>query len=250
VAITSTIAFVVRRLRLERELIDAEDPAAGSEMFTIRGAVDGIRRGIAAIRARTRRSTVIVATVAVLAAVGAVTPLAPPQPERVAEVQPPAQPITRRDQPVTAGVTSPRPASVSRSHYRVKSIHAKQFVAGGPSGGAFLIEATFEDGDAIELPSLAGLAMIPRGWHAEVDVLIDEPAATRGTFSVTPFVDQAERKQLTERVGSAHFSADACGARGRALGLRIEPGALPPGRHTWTFIVQPTLEPAWCDEAP
>src|SRR5436309_3171984 len=35
-AIALTIALVVRRLRIERDRIQAEDPAAGSEMFTLR----------------------------------------------------------------------------------------------------------------------------------------------------------------------------------------------------------------------
>ena len=38
--LVATVAVVVRKLRNERDLLEAEDPAAGSEIFTIRGFID------------------------------------------------------------------------------------------------------------------------------------------------------------------------------------------------------------------
>src|SRR5262249_29822820 len=64
--IAATLAVIARRLRIERDRIQAEDPAAGSEVFTLRGVVRQVRAAFLRCRAFVRwhrRAFVVVAAV-------------------------------------------------------------------------------------------------------------------------------------------------------------------------------------------
>ncbi len=149
--------LIVRTLREERALLEVEDPAAGSELFTIRGLLRELRSGVVIVASHlvklsTRQRAVVAAVVTVGIGAGFVVHARHDavRAGRAAELQhvsPPLVPAIQNDFPIDL------PYSVVRN------------------GDRFEVDATLEGRDLI-VPMI-GFSEIPLNWSATLEVTID-----------------------------------------------------------------------------
>ena len=216
--IAATLALVGRRLRFERAQIHADDPAAGSEVFTMRGLVRRIRSTIVAIRPRLTRVNVV-RVVAVGAALVAASW------GRVPSSRAAHRTARLAHAPVIApGTPGAAPES---STYTVQRVD-----------GALHIAIKFRDRQGVVIPTLPGLDQVPVGWRVRLDV--NTGSNDSGDLVVT---FRAERRLLSIGDG-VHMSSDVCDDADRSTSLRIESATEPPDEAL--LIVHPTLELADC----
>lgn len=217
----ATAAFVVRKLRVERDLLQAEDPAAGSEIFTIRGFIRQLRASLAPIGARVRRVRpvwVLVTGLLVIAGFTATKLLTQT-----------ALPNTRSAAAVAA------PTSTQQSMPDL-----------GPSGSRWSLQPTGEgrlkldlelvDDRPIGIPMVGGLAHVPTGWSARIT--LDQ---TEGL----PLRVGAIASETTSPLGiesDAVLTIESCGMSQPPLGVRVQG---PPGHYV--LYVQPMLIPTSCN---
>ena len=222
--LAATIAVVVRRLRSEREWIDADDPAAGSKLFTLRDAVAAVRRAYGFIRPRVRRSTVMVAAVCAALVVAAATSMgnleiSPRLPIVPAAQAAPGAPLGLEEK--TSPDLAPR--------YRVESI----------GEGQVYMNVELENGATVEIPGIAGLEAVPAGWHARIVVRLAGSAP--GPVRVTPFVGQV-RTNLENQADAIISTIEVCGPHPGQLGLHVgAPGNWPEGRSAVSLVIEPQL---------
>ena len=214
-----SVGLIVRTLRTERALLEVEDPAAGSELFTIRGMLRELRSGMVAAKQQVmRRSPRARLTAMSLIAIGAASfgvvrarhaataALAAP----VVLAQPPLRPSIQPDFPTDL------PYAVVRS------------------GDRFEITATIEGTDLV-VPMI-GFAELPLNWSVTLQVEVDAGAVG---------VHVAEETvRMTPDSGKRLFTVNAC--RGsQPLALHLLRGVADP-EHVRLFVV-PTLTVAHCE---
>jgi hypothetical protein len=253
-AISAVGAVIVRRLRRERTLIDVADPAAGSELFTIRGAIRALRAGLARTRAglaamvagvqRAGRGTHLV--ISAIAAIAAATIVAAtmfsrstprdddaararlsamPHPTAVASVQPAPSPSPEHP------LALPTPPPPSPSPFHVEA-----------AAGSFWYEVTLDDHGNAWLP-IVDVTTLPRGWQAELDVELVSPDRERG-IRVT--VDEASTDasvELGPRGRVTKLTIDAC-LQPKALGFAVAAPHL--ARKRVTLRVSPVVHVGSC----
>lgn len=232
--LAATIAVVVRRLRIEREWIDADDPAAGSKLFTLRDAVAAVRRAYGFIRPRVRRSTVMVAAVCAALVVAAATGMGNLE-------------ISPRLSIVQAAQSAPLPAlglegkpmsTYVAPRYRVESI----------GEGRVYMTVELENGATVEIPGIAGLEAVPDGWHARIVVRLTGSAP--GPVRVTPLVGEV-RTNLENQTDAIISTIEVCGPHLGQLGLHVgAPGNWPEGRHEVSLVIEPQLSLSPCTSVP
>ena len=214
--LTMGIGMIVRTLRKERALLEVEDPAAGSELFTIRGLLRELRAGLVVakhhVMQRSPRTRWAAASVLAIGA-GAfafhvrhpVTAIARP-----ASAQAPLQPSIQPDFPTDL------PYSVFRN------------------GDRFGVYATLATTDLV-VPML-GFAEVPMNWSATLEVAVD-------TGDVVSVNVGDETVIMTPSSGVHRFTVDACqGNQPLALHL-IRAGTT--ASYVRLFVV-PTLTVAHC----
>ena len=216
--IAAAAALVVRRLRIERDLLQAEDPAAGSEIFTIRGLLRQLRASgasvVCALRATRRRRMALTVTCTAVAAGAIVFVYSSPQ-----------EPMIIVTKPEITYTPSQPTVTATGSTYRVEPIGDGQ------------LRVTFEIADTqpVTLQNLAGLDRVPHGWNARVSITLIEGE----TMRVTPFADEPhdaiQHGQPLER------SQASCALEAPPMKLSV---AATPGRYV--LLVAPVLEPAGC----
>ena len=245
IAIAVVAAFVVHRLVKERALIQAEDPAAGSEVFTLRGFIAEVRANAIQVRAfvRAHRRGFVIAA-ASLATVGLGWKLLHPKTWK--DPAPPTVAIASLAEP---------PAAQHGTRYESQ--------AGGRSGGYRLIETPyFADHGAIRLeadlrkdvpltiPSVfPGLQALPPGWHAHLRIHYDHTDG-RGV-SVTAFPhgerDFENNPQWLDDANRLYVAdVKACGQEVPLGALRLRADANGPEMQHVTLILEPTIELASC----
>ncbi len=209
-AIAGAAAVVVRRLRIERARIETEDPAAGSEIFTWRGFVAGVRQTAARVRARVVTRHAKLAFLA-LGVTGAVAFGARPKHTAI------AQPHIETPQVV--------PGELPVSKFTTTQL----------ADGRLQIDIDFVDGRAVDIPALSGLAAVPEGWRVDitVDVATNEPIGVAA-------VDIAG-KQLGDQE-STTFSR--CSDHERQIGLHVRPTTT---RQAVRLVVDAKLALAKCN---
>ena len=209
-----TMALIVRRLRRERIAIAAEDPAAGSELFSFR---DTLRSLWTVTRAGLRLATTpqgVRAIVAIVVIAGGWQYL-----HRSKAPAHAATPQIVQTNPVAPSVV---PQAHNTPHYQITQ-----------QGPTFKVDIDL-DGSAVEIDGIGGLASIPENWSAQIDVSTSTPVL------VTPFLeDSAQSFDHTYR-----FTKDACGMRPVALGLRVVP-TRNSAEHVTVFLT-PQLAPTEC----
>jgi hypothetical protein len=225
--IAAPIALVTRRLARERDLIEAEDPAAGSELFTLRGLYRGIRaqlaraRGLVSRAQLRRRPTVIAATALFAAGLGS------------SFVAGHGASPSKHAEPATPIVMAPNVQPIVQSQVR-------RMLDGG-----LALDVAFRDSQPVMMD---GLATIPQGWHVAVKVrMIDD--VRHGDFRVTaqPTVPNAVTQVLRATDVEQMLTFETC-ADSASLALRFEPlFRVQPGEHVG-FTVEPTLTLANCQQ--
>jgi hypothetical protein len=214
-----SVGLIVRTLRTERALLEVEDPAAGSELFTIRGMLRELRSGMVAAKhqvmrwsPRARWTTVSLIAIAagslgvVRARHAASAALAAP----IVIAQPPLRPSIQPDFPTDL------PYAVVRS------------------GDRFEITATIEGTDLV-VPMI-GFAELPLNWSATLQVEVDA-----GAVGVHVAEDTV---RMAPESGKRFFTINAC--RGsQPLALHLLRGGADP-EHVKLFVV-PTLTVAHCE---
>jgi hypothetical protein len=218
--IVATVALVVRRLRIERDLLQAEDPAAGSEIFTIRGFMRQLRTTASAAIARVRkvrRRRALVAMAVCAAGLGAALAMFRASPDK-----PPVAVIAAHQINGKAAVTPVIAASGAKS--LVESM----------GDGRLKITLDLVDDSALYIPALAGMRNVPPMWMGRVKVEQIEGVS----LQVAPFGET----MYALSIGSDVIETKAnCGIGEQPLGLRIQGGA-----GHYVLYVEPTLMPAGC----
>jgi hypothetical protein len=213
-----TVALVVRRLRIERDLLQAEDPAAGSEIFTIRGFIRQLRESGAAAIARVKqiKRRRIVAGTALVGATAAAFAFWPHDHKQA--------------------------AAASKLEIMNKVHMAKPVVA--PTGskwnvepmgdGRLKITLDLADDTMIQIPAIAGLSHVPAMWNARVRIEQIEGLS----LQVSPF----EEPLSGVSIGAAYTATKSnCSIAELPLGLRVQGNA-----GHYVLYVEPVLTPAGC----
>ena len=219
-AIGVAIAVMARKLRRERALLEIDDPAAGSELFTIRGAIRQVRAGLAIARSALlsvrRRYWVMLLTAGVIStAIGLL--LRPREPAPLT----PAPPT-----PALAIAAAAEPAPVVEPAYRTEPSQPTTVMQ---VGSRLEVTVRLDDDGAAVVP-LSGFVVVPQAWQAVlfVEHIEGGPVTVVGSGA-------------TARVGMNHHSArvsiEAC-AGPRPFALRLTDG---PARQPVTLYVTPSL---------
>ena len=213
--VPATMGLIVRRLRRERAAIAAEDPAAGSELFSFRHALRGLWSGVRMV-ARSASTPQALRGIVALVVLGAGWQY---MHRSKAASQHAVRPTTEQAAPVAPMLLVPHDGA----HY---TIH--------PQAHGYDVDVDL-DGNSVEIEGIGGLASIPENWRAQVDV-----AVQGGRVLVTPFLEDAA--EIVD--GNYQFAKDACNNEVVPLGLRVVPvGTTAP--HV-TIHVTPTLTPTDC----
>jgi hypothetical protein len=230
-ALGLTVAYVVWRLGRERALIAATSPAAGSELFTVRGLARAVTSGLraAAAFARQRRWVGAAAVGAGVLAIGfgvafglASRPAASQPRASAARVILPspvyADPVAVPPRPQAA------PDGVGQAHF---AAHLDRY-----------------DGFTWTTQGLGGLAQVPAGWHARVVVTLTDPVP--GDVHVTPFAGDPDvvPADFEGRPEVHVFEVNACHGP-VPLGLRV---VSPDGPRDASFTVSADLSLAGCPD--
>ncbi len=216
----ASAGVVVRRLRRERDQLQAEDPAAGSEIFTIRGFIKQLRESGAAVVQRVkkiRKRRIVIGAALGAIAIGSVmvTPSKQVRNPEANQVM-----MTKPNGTVVTSMTAPSGAKTS-----VEPI----------ADGRMRITLDLVDDKPIDIPALAGMRYVPPMWMAKLHVEQSEG------LSLTVFTlgDNTAREMS---IGTDITATQSnCGIGELPLGLRIQ-GA--PGHYV--LFVEPTLTPAGC----
>jgi hypothetical protein len=216
----AAVGLVVRRLRIERDLLQAEDPAAGSEIFTIRGFIRQLRASASAFVARIKklpRQRVAIGAGAIAAAIGATMVLIP-----------------------TKHANQTSQAAVIAGH----NTTAKATIVTEPSGakssvepmgdGRLMITLDLVDDAPLDIPALAGMRNVPPMWMARVKV----EQITGVALQVSPFGGAAQQLSIGTDVIATQSN---CGIGEQPLGLRLQGSA-----GHYVLYVEPTLMPTDC----
>jgi hypothetical protein len=210
--------------------IEATDPAAGSELWTLRGFIDACKATFTSIRRYVTPSMLVGAGALGLLLVCA------------------GEPVTRNSsrKASAAGISGLRkggPISVTKTKPGVS------FATVDPTGdGRLRVKVTIVDGQLVELSDLSGMTHIPTNWRARVTVRL-ETTDLPAQLAVTPFPndESVTALHLGNDATEHRFSTETCDVV-QPLGLKIVPDAdWPKGTYQATLLVEPTLELSTCN---
>ncbi len=230
--LSGSIAVIDGWLAKERAALEVNDPAAGSELFTLRGLFEACKRSFLSARAHVTPPMVVASCAFGVLLVCAGSPIP----------------------------TGPRKASASiHNGIAVGTVGStRALVKSGDSSfditptndGRLRITATFVDGKPIQINGLHGIGAIPQSWKARVVVRL-ETNDLPGQVSVTPFMgdDTVAPLHMGGDATEQRFSTSVCGIEQQRVGLSLVPdSSWPAGAYTATFLVEPTLELAICND--
>lgn len=210
------MSFGMVSLRKERAMLETDDPAAGSEMFTWRGFITSLTSTLEALGAKLNKRQGRIALVAGVAAVatlgfmtGRRTHTAPPKPAPVAAQVIPQQLFVNKE---------------SGSSYKVT-----------PQGTTWRVDVTLTNDLPFEI-RLPGISEIPAGWRATVSVRA-EPAPMLYVGSIELTTDALVGNPAANYGG---YTKHACTSP-LPFGFKVkgEPG-------NYVLYITPVLEPADC----
>ena len=226
-SISFAVAVIGRKLRKERQLLETEDPAAGSELFTLRGLVKEIRGAFAATRAwMTRRRAAIIAGGVALttgAAWGVVHHYRHAAPERLAPTA---------SSPLVAVLPTHAIVAPTGSSYSIDRM----------ADGRVEITLHFVDLKPIDIPAITSLVGVPVGWQARA-VVEASPGSVELTGSPFPLA-QTTQQHVVRPDMPAQYAITSCSEmEPQAIGLHATPSAIGDA----TLRVSITLELASCE---
>ncbi|MEP6864851.1 MAG: hypothetical protein ABJE66_29795 [Deltaproteobacteria bacterium] len=229
-----TMGFIARTLRDERALLEIDDPAAGSELFTIRGALRELRASVRTAGVYWRRvplrARMLTGVVALLGCAwgavhywrGYVRDHASYDKVTVALAQHPQLDVNEL---MPAPVNAPNPNPNAPVTSKVDRI-----------GNRFWVEAMLDANGEAVIP-MAGFKTLPENWHATlaIEMVSSDPLGFVG--------ENNEVRYLSSTSPRMELAIDACkGAR--ALAVRVQQPHSP--NKKITFWVVPTLTLATC----
>lgn len=225
------IGLVARTLRKERTLLEVEDPAAGSELFTIRGAIREVRAQLATARGYWRRVPIryrmLTGVVALLgcswgavhywrgyahaqkleAAYAAIAPTAQIAPNEL------------------------MPASPTAPNARINPTTKVDRI-----GGRFWVETQLDANGEAVIP-MVGFSGLPAGWRATLDLELV-------SHDPLGFVTEAnDVRYISPESPRMQLAVDAC-STSKSLALHVQQPHTP--NHKITFWLVPTLTVATC----
>ncbi len=227
--ITGAIAAVTWRLARERKALEIDDPAAGSELFTLRGLWQSTRTLLSGMRRHvsTRMVVGIGAFALLLVCAGDRMALGTTKATASASIRPQTVQTVPLEIPGKTSLLKWTATADGRIRYDVR----------------------FVDGKPITLTDLHGFQVLPKGWRARVTVsLVD--SAIPGMLAVSPFPGNTAVVPLSLGYDSLdhRFVFSACDEEAD-LGLSLVPNWAT-GTYDASFLVEPTLELAHCDVEP
>lgn len=255
-SVALALGALVWRLGRERALLAVDDPAAGSELFTLRGAWRACRVGLGRARAglgrvRTALLGLRPRTWLALGAAGAVSvaiglarrpgpaTIPPPPTAPTFAVASPVPPPP----PVPSPVVAPPPAAVAAVAAVAPTLPTEVTVR--QRGDRLEIEAVLDEHGARVVP-LGGLAEVPAGWAAALRITLvgDQPVGV----TVDPedldrsLVPLARADRYVGRLTTTSLTLVAChGPRPFALHLLQPDGAGTRVRLSVIASVRPTV---------
>ena len=206
--IAGVVAGVAHRLRAERAAINADDPAAGVELFTLRSLARSVQSAVRRTRAVLHRHPEFIA-IAIVVAVGIAAVVVMVAPHK-------AHPPTSQQFAVMPDLESAKSSEITTGYH----VEAQD--------GALRIDAIF-DGKAVDIPALGDIETVPQGWVARIHVTGD------------PDVQIAPLDQPTPHALPADFVIENCDGGDHPLGLHLTSHARSAVLH-----VEPTLALAHC----
>jgi hypothetical protein len=229
-----TMGFVARTLRDERALLEIDDPAAGSELFTIRGAIRELRASIRTagvywrrIPLRARMLTGVVALLgcgwgAIHYWRGYVRDHASYDRATIALAQ---LPTSNANELMPAPVNGPNMNPSVPVTSKVERVNNK-----------FWVEATLDSNGEAIIP-MAGFKTLPENWRATlaIEMVSSDPLGFVG--------ENNEVRYLSSTSPRMELAIDACKGT-KALSVHVEQPHSP-GQKV-TFWVVPTLTLATC----
>jgi hypothetical protein len=218
--ILAAMAIVVRRLRVERDKLQAEDPAAGSEIWTIRGFIRQMRATGAAVITRVkkiRRRKIIIGGAVVAAGVAGALMMVPAKKMKpVAHAQAGVARVTKNVAPVVAPTGSKSKVE--------------------PMGdGRLMVTIDLVDTTPIDIPSISGMSNVPPTWNARLKLQQVEG------IGLSIFAFGADAMQVLSIGNDITVTSSACGIEMTPLSLRVQGEA-----GHYVFYVEPVLTPAGC----
>lgn len=221
--LVAAAAAIAWRLRKERTLLEAEDPAAGSELFTIRGMLRSIGNAARTVRTHvlsTQRRRLVFGVVSssfVLAGFA----MTRSKTDHKKTHTPQAMAQIDLNTPVVMK---------SGSSYRIEDV----------ADGRMVIKIKIVDDQPIDI-AFPGVEAIPQSWLAKLDVHLVQYASG---LRVTAFPDDpgAQTETLAAAQLDAMFIQSACDIAIHDLALRVQ--AAVPGDYT--LEVRPALMPTGC----
>jgi hypothetical protein len=229
-AIAATVALVGRRLRIERARIQAEDPAAGSEVFTLRGMIAEIRGTLHTARAFVRwhrRGFTIAAVALPVLCIGWRALYG----HKYVDPAPPAE----------LAVQQAAAPQVAKPHPDYQIMPAPCAHAG--VHGCAQVDAHFRGPAAIDVAAFPGMSTIPQGWRAQLALYYTNGSA-RGVTAVAFPKSDSKWDQNPQWLDGYHPTASvatsACGGASSAM-LRLTPDQSGPSEQDVTLIIEPTM---------
>ncbi len=241
-AVALAIAVVGLRLRKERALIQAEDPAAGSDVFTIRGMIRQLREvasGVARVGRAHRRGLTIAFVSLPILVIGWRATRTHHIERKLAQVE--VSPFDIDPQPAQAGTHYQSQAEPAQ--YQLVRVPCIAQLAG--HGGCMQLTVELRDHQAITVPPLPGMKALAPGWTARLHMHYMTGTA-RGLTAIAFPTSDSEYDQhprwLDDYNPDASSEVTACGNTLPLGGLRILPDAGGPAVQHVTLMIQPTLE--------
>lgn len=226
--VTFSIGLIARTLRKERALLEVEDPAAGSELFTIRGMIRQIRTSLAAVKSSlgfVKRKYwlfggFVVAVSLIVSGIGLF--VSTHHASTIAFAQP-AQAQAALPQSQLLPLAPPSPSDAPTA-YKVAR-----------DGNHFRVTATLDDKGELVVP-MVGFATVPQNWGATLDITL----VSAGTIGV---VTEEGTKYLSTANPETRIVIDACSSA-RPLSVHLQQEHAPGAKVE--LYVSPRLAVANC----
>ena len=222
--ILTAASFVTHRLRIERVLIATEDPAAGSELFTLRGFARRVRATLALImRMVGSRRQAMQVTVALLAVVagGAFY-----------------QRRHHQDR-----VTTTRAAAVAAHRETVQPApndFLRDYAFSRTPDDRLQLDFDLDGARPFVLPSMSELDVLPKNWRASLR--FELVSAAPGPLTVSAF---GLSRTIDFNAPTQDLTTEACDDALR-FAITFEAATASPGTHHVTLYVTPRLDVAHC----
>ncbi|MEO8841471.1 MAG: hypothetical protein ABI591_11690 [Kofleriaceae bacterium] len=225
--VTVSIGLVARALRKERALLEVEDPAAGSELFTIRGMLRQLRESVVAAKQAMsfvkRKYWLVGGTLTAIALIAAGANMIVKARHQAAAAT--AYLAANPPQVWQRNVLTPTTTKTAvLAPYKIERV-----------GNRFRVEATLNDKGEMIVPMI-GFATVPESWSATLDIQL----ISGGSLGIVS--DDGVIKNI-DPATTAHLVVDACrGSRPLAVSLQQPASA----HEKVAFYVSPKLEVASC----